>query len=112
MSRDCQKELSAAKEEIARLNATYYADNQLFIDQRRELANAEKHNVELCKQLLESEGHITELRKQVLLTQAREQKLREAIEEAMDEEWRLAGEPTSVYTILHHALHTKEEEAK
>ncbi len=41
----------------------------------------------------------------------RADKLREVIEEAMEEEWRLAGEQTPVYIILCQSLYPKEEEA-
>lgn len=37
-------------------------------------------------------------------------RLREAIKEAMQKEWELAGEPTPVYTILHQALSHRETE--
>jgi hypothetical protein len=40
--------------------------------------------------------------------EASEQKLREVIEEAMEEEWRLAGEQTPVYIILCQSLDPKE----
>ena len=42
-----EKAHAAAKEEIARLNATYYADHQRFIDQRRELAETQTREQKL-----------------------------------------------------------------
>ena len=81
-----QTGLSAAKEEIARLNATYYADHQRFINHLRELVK----------------------------TKVREQKLREAIEEVLRDatKWENPYEGYSDLQKVLDSLYPKEEEAK
>ncbi|WP_054954976.1 hypothetical protein [Paenibacillus dakarensis] len=83
-------DLRTVKEELARMNALYYADRQRFIDQRRELAEIK----------------------------AKEQKLREAMERAIKEGnevydgWDAAESMTSVLEEALSSLYPKEEEAK
>lgn len=73
----------AAKEEIARLNVTYYADHQRFIDQRRELA-LEKERADKAEHSLKNATYLVEYANARLKSaEAREQKLREA--EPLDE---------------------------
>jgi hypothetical protein len=96
MSRDKQ-----TLEEIKSYNDSYWlrylAENTIF----------DTENIKAQKEWLIKQLEVEKARADV--AEAREQKLREVIEEAMEEEWRLAGEQTPVYIILCQSLDPKEE---